>query len=62
MDTFILRMSGSQHSDDQCFCFTELLISSRIDISDEFSFDHMLEFSKLAVAFVVELGGVEKKY
>lgn len=30
---------------------------SRIDISDEFSFDHMLEFSKLAVAFAVELGG-----
>jgi len=31
--------------------------SDRIDISDEFSFDHMLEFSKLAVAFAVELGG-----
>lgn len=30
---------------------------SRIDISDEFSFEHMLEFSKLAVAFAVELGG-----
>lgn len=30
---------------------------SRIDISPEFSFDHMLEFSKLAVAFAVELGG-----
>jgi len=30
---------------------------SRIDISDEFSFSHMLEFSKLAVAFVIELGG-----
>jgi len=30
---------------------------SRIDISDEFSFTHMLEFSKLAVAFVIELGG-----
>ena len=30
---------------------------SRIDISDEFSFTHMLEFSKLAVAFAVELGG-----
>ncbi|PFH52872.1 hypothetical protein AMATHDRAFT_56432 [Amanita thiersii Skay4041] len=28
----------------------------RIDISDEFSFSHMLEFSKLAVAFAVELG------
>ncbi|KAF9076377.1 peptidase, partial [Rhodocollybia butyracea] len=31
--------------------------SDRIDISDEFSFEHMLEFSKLAVAFAVELGG-----
>ncbi|KAJ7904363.1 peptidase [Mycena olivaceomarginata] len=30
----------------------------RIDVSDEFSFDHMLEFSKLAVAFAVELGGI----
>lgn len=33
------------------------MLLSRIDISDEFSFDHMLEFSKLAVAFAVELGG-----
>ncbi|KJA30105.1 hypothetical protein HYPSUDRAFT_210903 [Hypholoma sublateritium FD-334 SS-4] len=31
-------------------------VNDRIDISDEFSFDHMLEFSKLAVAFAVELG------
>ncbi|KAF7313643.1 Peptide hydrolase [Mycena chlorophos] len=31
--------------------------NDRIDVSDEFSFDHMLEFSKLAVAFAVELGG-----
>lgn len=30
----------------------------RIDISDEFSFDHMLEFSKLAVAFAIELGTI----
>jgi len=29
----------------------------RIDVSPEFSFDHMLQFSKLAVAYVVELGG-----
>jgi leucyl aminopeptidase len=29
----------------------------RIDVSPEFSFEHMLEFSKLAVAYVVELGG-----
>ncbi|KAJ7499095.1 peptidase [Mycena latifolia] len=33
-------------------------INDRIDASDEFSFSHMLEFSKLAVAFAVELGGV----
>ncbi|KAJ3828541.1 peptidase [Lentinula raphanica] len=32
-------------------------INDRIDVSDEFSFEHMLEFSKLAVAFAVELGG-----
>ncbi|KAJ2916509.1 hypothetical protein MD484_g3917, partial [Candolleomyces efflorescens] len=32
-------------------------VNDRIDISDEFSFSHMLEFSKLAVAFAVELGG-----
>ncbi|KAI6101929.1 hypothetical protein F5141DRAFT_1136446 [Pisolithus sp. B1] len=31
----------------------------RIDVSPEFSFDHMLEFSKLAVAFVIELAGWE---
>jgi len=31
--------------------------NDRIDISDEFSFTHMLEFSKLAVAFAIELGG-----
>ncbi|KAJ7595113.1 peptidase [Mycena floridula] len=29
----------------------------RLDISPEFSFEHMLEFSKLAVGFVVELAG-----
>ena len=34
-----------------------LIPISRIDISDEFSLSHMLEFSKLAVAFAVELGG-----
>jgi leucyl aminopeptidase len=32
----------------------------RIDISPEFSFTHMLEFSKLTVAFVIELGGWTK--
>jgi leucyl aminopeptidase len=32
-------------------------VNDRIDVSPEFSFDHMLEFSKLAVAYVVELGG-----
>ncbi|RPD78545.1 peptidase [Lentinus tigrinus ALCF2SS1-7] len=31
--------------------------NDRYDISDEFSFEHMFEFSKLAVAFAVELGG-----
>jgi len=31
--------------------------NDRIDISPEFSFEHMLEFSKLAVAYVIELGG-----
>ncbi|KAH9985794.1 peptidase [Russula compacta] len=34
--------------------------NDRIDISPEFSFAHMLEFSKLAVAFVIELGGWTK--
>ena len=33
---------------------------SRMDISDEFSFEHMREFSKLAVGFAVELGGWKK--
>ncbi|KZT39443.1 Zn-dependent exopeptidase [Sistotremastrum suecicum HHB10207 ss-3] len=32
--------------------------NDRSDISPEFSFSHMLEFSKLAVAFAMELGGV----
>jgi leucyl aminopeptidase len=36
---------------------THVLSHSRIDVSPEFSFEHMLEFSKLAVAYVVELGG-----
>ncbi|KAH9943063.1 peptidase [Epithele typhae] len=34
--------------------------NDRSDISDEFSFEHMLEFSKLAVGFAVELGGWTK--
>ncbi|KAL1743303.1 hypothetical protein HDZ31DRAFT_65139 [Schizophyllum fasciatum] len=34
--------------------------NDRSDISDEFSFEHILEFSKLAVAFAVELGGWSK--
>ncbi|KAG8763240.1 Leucine aminopeptidase 1 [Ceratobasidium sp. 423] len=34
--------------------------NDRIDFSPEFSFDHALEFSKLAVAFAVELGGWHK--
>ncbi|OSD01389.1 peptidase [Trametes coccinea BRFM310] len=32
----------------------------RYDVSEEFSFSHMLEFSKLAVAFAVELGGWQR--
>ncbi|TFK79598.1 peptidase [Polyporus arcularius HHB13444] len=32
-------------------------VDDRYDVSDEFSFEHMREFSKLAVAFAVELGG-----
>ncbi|KAI0257885.1 hypothetical protein BC834DRAFT_838386, partial [Gloeopeniophorella convolvens] len=31
--------------------------NDRADVSSEFSFVHMLEFSKLAVAFAIELGG-----
>ncbi|KAG6332037.1 hypothetical protein ID866_7048 [Astraeus odoratus] len=34
-------------------------MNDRMDISSEFSFDHMLEFSKLAVAFAIELAGWE---
>ncbi|KAF7369717.1 Peptide hydrolase [Mycena venus] len=32
--------------------------NDRIDFSDEFSFEHMVELAKLSVAFAVELGGV----
>ncbi|KAI0770795.1 peptidase [Irpex lacteus] len=35
--------------------------NDRYDVSPEFSFDHLLEFSKLAVAFAIELGGWTKK-
>lgn len=31
---------------------------SRMDVSTEFSFEHMLEFSKLAVGFAMELSTV----
>ncbi|KAL4241566.1 Peptide hydrolase [Abortiporus biennis] len=34
--------------------------NDKLDISPEFSFTHMLEFSKLAVAFAIELAGWEK--
>ncbi|KZT72590.1 peptidase [Daedalea quercina L-15889] len=34
--------------------------NDRFDVSDEFSFSHMLEFSKLAVGFAVELAGWAK--
>lgn len=40
---------------------SEIHPDSRIDISDEFSFTHLLEFAKLATAFAIELGGWEKK-
>ena len=36
------------------------LFFSTIDFSPEFSFTHMLEFSKLAAAFAIELGEWEK--
>ncbi|KAH8980228.1 peptidase [Lactarius akahatsu] len=35
-------------------------VNDRIDISPEFSFTHVLQFSKLAVAFAIELGGWTK--
>ncbi|EJT97610.1 peptidase [Dacryopinax primogenitus] len=34
--------------------------NDRMDISDEFSFDHMLEFSKLAVGYIIETAGWSK--
>ncbi|CDO74057.1 hypothetical protein BN946_scf185043.g107 [Trametes cinnabarina] len=34
--------------------------NDRYDISPEFSFSHMLEFSKLAISFAIELGGWKK--
>ncbi|EIN07049.1 Zn-dependent exopeptidase [Punctularia strigosozonata HHB-11173 SS5] len=34
--------------------------NDRIDISDEFSFEHMLEFAKLGVAYAIELGRWEQ--
>ncbi|EPT01217.1 hypothetical protein FOMPIDRAFT_1120705 [Fomitopsis schrenkii] len=43
---------GTMENWDREFVHT---MNDRIDISDEFSFSHMLEFSKLAVAFAVEL-------
>ena len=39
-----------------CQLLLLMLSFSRIDVSDEFSFEHMLEFSKLATAFAIELG------
>jgi hypothetical protein len=33
---------------------------SRIDISPEFSFAHMLHFSRIAIAFAIERGGLAK--
>ncbi|KAI9067560.1 peptidase [Trametes sanguinea] len=34
--------------------------NDRYDVSPEFSFSHMLEFSKLAISFAIELGGWKK--
>jgi len=34
--------------------------SDRLDISDEFSFAHMKQFSRVAAAFAVELAGIKK--
>ncbi|KAH9853778.1 peptidase [Lenzites betulinus] len=34
--------------------------TDRYDVSPEFSFEHMLQFSKLAVSFAIELGGWKK--
>jgi len=50
--SFTRQKSTSEASlaDSHLTCF------SRIDISDEFQFTHMLEFSKYAVGFVMELG------
>lgn len=44
---------------ESTFADSDHNIHSGKDTSDypEFSFEHMLEFSKLAVAFAVELGG-----
>lgn len=47
----------SYHFSSCVFFLTDDYSYSRIDISDEFSFTHLLEFSKLAVAFAIELGG-----
>lgn len=51
------------HSANECVAVTYFMlaetdiVNSRIDVSPEFSFSHMLEFSKLAVAYIIELGG-----
>lgn len=56
-------MNSHIHSANECvlcFFFRYSMVKgpyiSLIDISNEFSFDHMLEFSRLAVAFAIELG------
>lgn len=54
MQIFILAMSECNYHIGENYS----LDFSRIDVSSEFSFEHMLEFSKLAIAFAIELGGL----
>ena len=56
------RESASAHGQRVRWCLIPFECNmtsfcSRIDISGEFSFTHLLEFSKLAVSFAIELGG-----
>ena len=61
---FIRKCQPQQHPLEQrvSSCTDPSIVTdffpSRIDISTEFSFDHMLEFSKLAVAFAMELSTI----
>ncbi len=53
--TFIPQMST--YFVDNLRRENNVLFRSRLDISPEFSFSHMLEFSKLGVAYVATLAG-----